>query len=180
MAERFTIEFFNRSQHDRTRFFCGVSALDRYIKQQVSSDIRRNLARCYVAIAGQDAISRHPIAGYYTLAAHSIETELLPEELIKCPYPAVPAVLIGRLAVCRSFQGRELGAQLVISALRKSIELHDELGIQVVVVDPLGEDVVPFYEKFGFLEFGEGRLLLPIKTAKQALQRPLKIHDRAR
>lgn len=168
MPETFTIESFDRRKHDRSQFDCGVPSLNHYIQRQISNDIRRNLARCSSAVRASDTGNPRRMAGYYTLSAHSVNTELLPEDLAKCPYPTVPAVLIGRLAVCKSFQGNQLGVQLVISALRKSIELHDKLGIQLVVVDPLGEDVVDFYGKFGFQEFGEGRLLLPIKTAKQA------------
>ncbi len=170
MPETFNIEPFDRSRHDRSQFDCGVPSLNHYVKRQISNDIRRNLARGYTAVRASDSSTPRQMAGYYTLSSHSVETELLPEDLAKTPYPAAPAVLIGRLAVCKAFQGNQLGAQLVVSALRKSIELHDELGIQLVVVDPLGEDVFGFYERFGFQEFGEGRLLLPIKTAKQALK----------
>ncbi len=170
MPESFNIESFDRSRHDRSRFDCGVPPLNHYIQRQVSNDIRRNLARCSSAVLASDTAPLRRLAGYYTLSAYSVDAELLPEDLAECPYPSVPAVLIGRLAVCKSFQGRQLGVQLVVSALRKSIGLHDELGIQLVIVDPLGEDVVSFYEKFGFQEFAEGRLLLPLKTAKRALE----------
>lgn len=168
MPERFNIEPFDRSRHDRSQFDCGVLSLNNYVKRQISSDIRRNLARGYVAVRVSDTGMPRQLAGYYTLSTHSVQTALLPEDLAKCPYPAVPAVLIGRLAVSTSCKGNGLGAQLVVSALRKSIELHDKIGIQLVVVDPFGEDVLSFYEKFGFQEFGEGRLLLPIKTVKNA------------
>lgn len=93
----------------------------------------------------------------------------MPESQAKSLYPHVPAVFIGCLAVCKAFQGNQLGVQLVVSALRKGIAMHDKLGLNPVVVDPLGEDVVGFYKKFGFQEFGQDRLFLPINTAKQAL-----------
>ncbi|MCH8542645.1 MAG: hypothetical protein LAT61_03635 [Alcanivorax sp.] len=169
MPESFNIEPYNRSSHDRSQFDCGVPSLNHYIQRQLSNDIRRNLARCYSAVSSSDTANPRRMAGYYTLSSHSLETDLLPEGVAQSPYPAVPAVLIGRLAVCKSFQGNRLGVQLVISALRRSVDLHDELGIQLIVVDPLGEDILSFYEKFGFVESGEGRLLLPIKTAKKAL-----------
>ncbi|MDX1804377.1 MAG: GNAT family N-acetyltransferase [Alcanivorax sp.] len=168
MPETFTIEPFDRSKHDRSHFDCGVPSLNNYIQRQISNDIRRNLARGYAASPDSQTGTPRQLAGYYTLSTHSVQSALLPEDLGNCPYPEVPGVLIGRLAVSESFQGNGLGLQLIVSALRKSIELHDQVGIQLVVVDPLGEDVVGFYEKLGFREFGEGRLLLPIKTAKQA------------
>lgn len=172
MPETFNIEPFDRSKHDRSHFDCGVPSLNNYAKNQISNDIRRNLARGYAAVRASDTGIPRQLAGYYTLSTHSVQSQLLPEDLAKCPYPEVPAVLIGRLAVSTSFKGNGLGAQLVVSALRKSIELHDKVGIQLVVVDPLGEDVMSFYEKFGFQEFGEGRLLLPVKTAKASFSKP--------
>jgi predicted GNAT family N-acyltransferase len=169
MPETFNIEPFDRSKHDRSQFDCGVPSLNRYVTTQISSDIRRDLARGYAAVHTSDSGIPRKMVGYYTLSSHSVETDFLPKDLVKCPYPAVPAVLIGRLAACESVKGNRLGTQLVVSALKKSIELHKELGIQLVVVDPLGEDVIGFYEKFGFREFGEGRLVLPVKTAQSCL-----------
>lgn len=163
----FVVEPFDRKRHDRSHFDCGVASLNHYIKRQVSNDIRRNLARCSVAV--RDAACDR-VAGYYTLSAHSVEAEDLPGDAPTVPYAAVPAVLIGRLAVSREFQGNDLGKHLVVSALRKSVALHEQLGIQLIVVDPLGEDVARFYEKFGFRELSNSRLFLPIKTAKAAYE----------
>lgn len=169
MPETFNIEPFDRSKHDRSQFDCGVPSLNHYITKQISGDIRRDLARAYAAVRTSDTGIPRQMVGYYTLSSHSVETDFLPEDLVKCPYPVVPAVLIGRLAACVSVKGNRMGTQLVVSALNKCIELHKELGIQLVVVDPLEEDVIGFYEKFGFREFGEGRLVLPVKTAQSSL-----------
>ena len=53
--------------HDRAAFACGSGPLDRYLKQQVTQDIRRRVAACFVALAADQRI-----AGYYTLASASL------------------------------------------------------------------------------------------------------------
>ena len=35
--------------HDRGGFTCGVEALDRYFREQVSQDVKRRATACYVA-----------------------------------------------------------------------------------------------------------------------------------
>src|SRR3974377_809235 len=90
-------------QHDRNVFRCGEQALDRYFQTQVTQDICRRIANCFVGV--ETATQR--VAAYYTLSVASIPlTELPPDETKRLPrYPAVPAVRIGRLAVDQHFQG---------------------------------------------------------------------------
>ena len=82
--------------HDRASFSCGVPALDRYLRELATQDIRRRVSNCFVAL---DATGK--IAGYYTFAATSLPlTELPPEQAKRLPrFPSFPACLIGRLAV---------------------------------------------------------------------------------
>jgi hypothetical protein len=56
------------TQHDRTRFNCGIAALDGYFRTQATQDARRRASACYVAV--QDEINT--VAGFYTLAAGSV------------------------------------------------------------------------------------------------------------
>lgn len=155
------IEPFRKNTHDRSHFDCDSPQLNHYIHKQVSLDLRRNLARCFAAV--------HPdypgrLAGYYILSAYSLERDVAAAEDQGMPYTAVPAVLIGRLAVCRHFQGRGVARALMVDAFQRILAIHENAGIRVVVVDPLGEDVVGLYRKFGFQELTNGQLILPVKT----------------
>jgi hypothetical protein len=62
------------SAHDRSSFACGAPALDRYLREQSSQDVRRRFGNCFVAIEQAEGA----IAGYYTLAASSIAFAELP------------------------------------------------------------------------------------------------------
>jgi GNAT superfamily N-acetyltransferase len=100
-------------------FRCGEDALDRYFQTQVTQDIRRHIANCFVAV---EAIAG-TIAAYYTISAASIPlVDLPPDETRRLPrYPTVPAVRIGRLAVDQRFHGRGLGAALLADAATRAL-----------------------------------------------------------
>jgi len=106
------------------------------------------------------------VAGYYTLSASAVELSALPEGIARrLPrYPVVPSTLLGRLAVDRSWQGRGLGASLLIDALLRS--LRNEIASYAVVVDARDEVTAAFYRHYGFVNLGqEGRrLFLPMET----------------
>ena len=143
------------SGHDRRRFTCGDDNLDRYFQQQVSQDIRRRIASCFVALDSDGGV-----AGYYTLAATAIALDTLPpEKAKKLPrYPAIPAVLLGRLAIATSHQGRRLGAALVADAILRSTN-SDVVG-HSMVVDAKDEAAARFYEHLEFTRLGGRELRL--------------------
>jgi GNAT superfamily N-acetyltransferase len=151
------------SKHDRSSFTCGVEPLDRYFHQQASQDIRRRIATCFViADAATGAI-----AGYYTLAATNVQLRDLPEAIAsKLPrYATIPAVLVGRLAVATSFQGRKLGAVLLGDAvIRTAIA---DIATFAIVVDPKDDNAHRFYRHHGFIELPqpERRMFIPVETA---------------
>jgi ribosomal protein S18 acetylase RimI-like enzyme len=153
--------------HDRAAFSCGVEPLDRYLHQQAGQDVRRNVAAVFVT--HEPDLSS--IAGYYTLSATSIELTDLPMQVVKrLPrYPVLPAILLGRLAVDRRYRKRGVGELLLLSALRRSFNVHIEIGTIAVVVDAKDNQAQAFYERYGFVRFREQerRLFLPMKTIEQ-------------
>lgn len=156
--------------HDLSRFVSGSDALDRYFQTQASQDMRRRIATCFVAVGRDD----NETVGYYTLSATSVTLCALPPEIVKkLPrYPVVPAVLFGRLAVARSFQGRGLGGVLVADALKRMARA--EFGVFALVVDSKDEPAQRFYEHHGFtlLPTLGRRLCLPISAALQRFSEP--------
>lgn len=152
---------------------CGSEALDRYFKEQVSQDVKRRIANCFVAVD----LTTGDVVGYYTLTATSVALNALAAEVVKkLPrYPVVPAVLLGRLAVARVCQGHGLGVVLLADALKRTARA--ELGVFAMIVDAKDESAQRFCEHYGFtLLPGETRrLCLPIGLAlKRLTQRSCK------
>src|SRR6266404_5250017 len=116
--------------HDRTTFSCGVEPLNRYLRIQAGQDARKRVASCFVLT--DDAGS---LAGYYTLSATSIALADLPPDLAKrLPrYPAIPATLMGRLAVDYRRRGQRLGELLLFDAFSRT--LRSDIASYAFVVD---------------------------------------------
>jgi ribosomal protein S18 acetylase RimI-like enzyme len=132
------------ADHDRTAFVSGSQMLDRYFRERAGQDVRRRLARCFVAV-GIDK----EIAGFYTIAATSVPLDMIaPERARKLRYPTIPSVLLGRLAVAQAHRGRRLGAALVADAMLKSTA--SEIAACLMVVDAKDENAAKFYEHLGF------------------------------
>jgi GNAT superfamily N-acetyltransferase len=146
VSDRFRIEPL-KAEYDRSGFVCGSELLDGYFRTR--------------------ELGEREIAGYYTLSATSVALEApSPRILKKLPrYPVVPAALLGRRAVARSYQGLGLRGVLIADALKRVAQA--EMGVFALVVDAKDESAQRFYERYGFILLpGEkGRLFLPIDTA---------------
>lgn len=151
-----------QSSHDRTQFKSGSEPLDSYFSQQVSQDVRRRVAACYVALTHDQRI-----AGFYTLASTALLLSELPEKLgKKLPrYPSVPAVRMGRLAVDQDFKGLGLGGALLADALDRAIRA--KIAVYALVVDAKDESAAAFYRHHGLMALPSQpmTLFLPLATA---------------
>lgn len=148
---------------DRAGFDCGTPALDRYFHAQVTQDIKRRVATCFVT-----RTETEEIAGYYTLSAASVMLAQLPAPVVKkLPrYPSVPVVRMGRLAVDRRFKGLGLGAALLFDALARAA--RSDIGAYALLVDAKDEAAAAFYRHHGFTAFEEQALMLylPLATVR--------------
>ena len=144
LDERFAIEVLERD-HERAQFRCGVDALDRYLREQASQDMRRNVATVLVAVQ-----TTRVVDGYYTLSTAAVLLDALPEALRKkVPrYPTVPAVRLGRLAVSTGCRGIGLGEHLLLDAMARS--LRSELAWAALLVDAKSDSARAFYARYGF------------------------------
>jgi ribosomal protein S18 acetylase RimI-like enzyme len=149
--------------HERAAFDCERQALNRYLREQATQDIRRRVAACFVAL---DDAQR--IAGYYTLASASLLLADLPASIgKKLPrYPTVPAVRMGRLAVDRGFKGQGLGGALLADALSRAARA--EIAAYALMVDAKDESAAAFYRHHGFLALPDSpmTLFLPLASLK--------------
>lgn len=165
MTDSFVIE--PLGSHDRSAFACGAPPLDRYLREQASQDVKRLVASCFVAV--EAATER--IAGYYTLAATSVQANELPTEIRRrLPrYPALPAALIGRLAVDQHFRRRGLGSALVADAALRV--LKGDVKAFALIADAKHENALAFYRHSGFHPFASRplTLFLPLATVRKAV-----------
>ena len=148
---------------DRTLFKGGSGPLVRYFQQQVTQDIRRRVAACFIALTNEQHIS-----GFYTLAAASLLLSDLPAAVAKkIPrYPSVPAVRMGRLALDQEFKGLGLECALLADALVRAA--RSEIAAFAMMVDATDDAAVAFYRHNGFIALPESAktLFLPLSLVR--------------
>jgi predicted GNAT family N-acyltransferase len=163
LSSLFAIEPLNK-HHDKSTFSCGEPALDRYIKEQASQDVKRGLSRVFVATLN------NKVVGFYSLSATSVSHNSLPADIArKLPKYPVPAVLLGRLARDKLSSEKGLGEILLVNALKRVLLANQEVAMYALVVDAKHEAAKAFYQRYGFiaLEDYPMRLFLPLDTIAQ-------------
>ena len=153
----------NTKTHNRNKFCCEVRPLTDYLKTQAGQDMKKELAACFVLIEGNDNI----IKGYYTLTNAGLSKRDVPENYRKKIPDSynVPVTLLGRLARDITMKGRGAGEFLLMDALLRSYNVSKQIGSMAVVVDPINENAVKFYSKYGFIRLPDsGKMFLPMKT----------------
>lgn len=150
--------------HDRTTFYSGSAPLDRYLREQVTQDIRRRVSACFVALADGQRI-----AAYYTLASASVLLTDLPASMgKKLPrYPTVPTVRMRRLAVDQAYKGLGLGGALLADALARAARA--EIAAYALMVDAKDGAAAAFYRHHGFIPLQDSphTLFLPLETVRR-------------
>jgi GNAT superfamily N-acetyltransferase len=132
--------------HDLTAFDSGSPPLDEWLRRFARHAESANTGRTFVWV-GQDPSA---VVGYFTLAAHLVRRADLPARIVRGSPDAIPAILLARIALDRSLQGRGLGCQLLLDALERAVEASNRAAGRMIVVDAIDERAQTFYQHFGF------------------------------
>jgi GNAT superfamily N-acetyltransferase len=134
-----------RREHILDSFDCGKEDLNRFLNRQAWNNQQSNSAQTYVLV--KDLV----VVGYYSLAASSIShdqaTERVKKGLARHP---VPVILLARLAVDTSLQGRGIGPALLKDALLRTAKAADTIGARALLVHAKDDNAKGFYEHFTF------------------------------
>lgn len=138
----------DKAVHDRKSFDCGVEELNLFLQQFAAKHRAAGVSMTMVLPGNEDEAE---ICAYYTLSHTEINRQTLPKPVAKkLPYYPIPVILIAQLAVNRKVQGQGLGKITLIRALQHAGAINEHLPSHAVVVDALDEQVMGFYEQFGF------------------------------
>lgn len=163
------ISLLDRQTHIRSGFSCGEASLDTYLSKQAAQDLKKRVATVFVLI-NQPKMN---ILGYYTLSSYTVNIAALDQKTAKQlpPYPALPATLLGRLAVDHHQKGQGFGELLLIDAIKKSLVASQQVASLAVIVDALHQKAARFYQKYGFISFDQEplKLYLPMQSIEQLL-----------
>ncbi len=135
-----------RRIHAVDAFECGSEALNRFLIRYALQNQQAEASQTYVALAEEEVV------GYYTLAVGAVQYNDAPERLAKglARHP-VPIMLLARLAVCTSWQGKGVGAGLFKDAILRTLQAADIAGIRAFAVHAKDDEAKAFYEHFDFV-----------------------------
>ena len=134
-----------RRDHALDSFDCGKEELNRFLKKHALTNQASDSAQTYVV---SDGVA---VKGYYSLAAGTVSHEQATERAKKglARYP-IPVILLARLAVDASSQGKKIGPALLKDALRRAVHAADTIGARAVLVHAKDDNAKGFYEHFNF------------------------------
>jgi predicted N-acetyltransferase YhbS len=131
---------------DRDSFDCGRESMNQWFRRHAWGNHAAGLSRVNVLCeAGSGAI-----LGYVTLSAAQIERAALPKAQQRNRPEALPATLLGQLAVHRAWQGQGLARLLLYFALRTAVNASHSVGSFGVLTHPLADALRVFYARWGF------------------------------
>ena len=131
--------------HVTEAFNCGTVPLNVYLQRFALPNQSAGGAQTYGAIVGDRVV------GYYSLSTASVEYAAASERLRKglARHP-ISVILLARLAVDHTWQGKGLGAALLLDALRRILSAAEIVGLRAVLVHAKDESAKRFYEHFDF------------------------------
>ena len=132
--------------HSVGQFDCGETALNGYLKKYALQSQSAGAARIYVVLLNAQVI------GYYSLSAGSVEAAAASTRMIKglAGNQPVPIILLGRLAVDSTQQGRGLGTLLLRDAILRFLQAAEMIGARALLIHAKNDQLAQYYGRYGF------------------------------
>jgi len=152
--------------HDLSDFSSGAPELDEWLHKYAWANHATGNAAVFVATRGSRVVA------YYTLSTACVAKEVAPASLIKGGAPSeIPCVLLGRMAVAASEQGRYLGRSMLQDALLRIVRVSADAGIRALLIHARDDNARRWYlhQARSFQESPSDpmHLFLPIKELRR-------------
>ena len=131
------------AHHKIDAFDSGVASLDDWLKRRAMHNQSSGAARTYV-VSDDGAV-----VAYYALASGAIAPAVTLGRLRQNMPDPIPVVVLARLAISQSHQGKGLGRSLFQDAARRVIHAAEAIGIRGLLVHAISDEAKAFYLKLG-------------------------------
>ena len=130
--------------HEIEAFASGLESLDTWLKRRAMKNQATGASRTFVACDGRRVVA------YYALASSAVAVVEASGRFRRSMPNPIPVVVLGRLAVDQSYQGKGVGRALVRDAGYRVIQAADAIGIRGLIVHAISAEAKAFYEHMGF------------------------------
>jgi predicted N-acetyltransferase YhbS len=145
--------------HRLSDFDSGVDSLNDWLRRRALANQASGASRTFVLC------ERGEVVGYYALASSAISASSAPGRFRRNMPNPIPVVVLARLAVTNSHQGRGIGRALFQDAARRIINAADAIGIRGVIVHALSEEARNFYLRLGLVPAPSEPMTLMVSVA---------------
>jgi predicted N-acetyltransferase YhbS len=132
------------SSHTIVDFSCGIASLNEWLKRRALTNQNSGATRTFVTCVDDRVV------GYYALAAGSINVQSALGKFRRNMPDPIPVVILARLAIDISHQGRGLGRALFRDAALRVIRAAEAIGIRGIIVHAISAEAKDFYVALGF------------------------------
>ena len=141
-------------EHIVENFDCGETSLNDWLKKRALKNDLGDASRTYVVCCDDKVVA------YYSLHLGCIQHSEAVRKIKRNMPDPIPAIVLGRLAVDASHQGKGLARALIKDMFLRAIQISDLAGTKAVLVKVLNDKVTAFYQSFGFVQSKTDPLLL--------------------
>ncbi len=131
------------TSHPISYFDSGVPSLDEWLRRRAVQNQISSASRTFVTC------SDGKVVGYYALASSAVIPAAAPGRFRRNMPDPIPVVVLARLAVDLTEQGKGLGHALFKDASKRVIYAAETIGIRGLLVHALSEDGKAFYVTLG-------------------------------
>lgn len=136
-------------EHDTSEFDCGSEAQTSWLRKHALQAQAAETAAVYVVCAAE---SRRVVA-YFALSAGSVKLSAAPPRVTRgTGRYAVPVILLARLGIDFSEQGRGLGRALLKEVLLRTSEAADTVGARALLIHAESNAARAFYQHLAEFE----------------------------
>jgi GNAT superfamily N-acetyltransferase len=155
--------------HDVDSFDCGLDAETLWLRRSALQAEGHGTSRTYVVRRLED----DRVVGYYAIATSVVMPAAAPPRLMKgAGQYDQPAILLTRMGVDLTEQGRGLGRALLVDALRTAASISERVGVRALLIHAENEDARDFYMRMADFEPSPTdplHLILLMKDLRRAL-----------
>lgn len=148
-----------KSHHLLDAFDSGVAQLGDWLKRRAHHNEAEGGSRTFVICAGL------LVVGYYSLATGSLLLSAATGHVRRNMPDPIPVILLGRLAIDRSWQGRGIGSDLLRDAMLRIVGISEQAGLRAILVHAISLEAKAFYEGHGFQPSPVDPMMLMLKLS---------------
>jgi GNAT superfamily N-acetyltransferase len=134
------------AKHDCAGFDSGEPAFDDWLRDRAGGNMQNGASRTYVTCPAASV----SVAGYFSLSLGQILAQETTAAMRRNMPRAIPAVVLGRLAIDHSCQGRGLGRALLAEVILRAIHASAFVAARLVLVHAISPAAEAFYTHYGF------------------------------